>query len=121
MKCEISLDADIPHKKVVVVGNSASGLDISTQVSHVSSGPVLVSEKVVPVPTDTDLRENKERLPEIVQFKVEDRSVVFANGRIEKAVDHIIFCTGYQYSFPFLRALDPPVVTTGQRTEQAKE
>lgn len=34
----------------------------------------------------------------------------FANGNVEKDVDAVVFCTGYHYSFPFLRGLEPSIV-----------
>ncbi|KAK6598469.1 thiol-specific monooxygenase [Botrytis cinerea] len=68
-------------KKVIVVGNGASGLDIGTQIKYLA----------------------------------DIRGVRFDNGRIEKNVDAIVYCTGYFYSYPFLNSLKPPVVTTGRR------
>ena len=40
---------------------------------------------------------------------------MFEDGRIETDIDAVVYCTGYFYSYPFLRSLDPPVVTTGRR------
>lgn len=45
-----------------------------------------------------------------------DRAVRFANGRIEKGVDAVVFCTGYFYSYPFL-SKDLRLVSDGQRTQ----
>lgn len=39
----------------------------------------------------------------------------FVNGHEERNVDHIIFCTGYHFSIPFLSSLQPPLVTDGVR------
>ncbi|PKY03881.1 putative flavin dependent monooxygenase [Aspergillus campestris IBT 28561] len=103
-------------KKVIVVGSSASGLDIGNQINKVSKGKVLASHRVMPLPTTTD----KIYVPEIVEFlspATHDRAVRFADGRVEAQVDAILFCTGYFYSFPFLSSLDPPVVTDGRRVE----
>jgi cation diffusion facilitator CzcD-associated flavoprotein CzcO len=52
-------------------------------------------------------------MPEISEFIPDDRSVRFSNGEIESGIDAIVFCTGYFYSFPFLRNLSPPVITDG--------
>lgn len=105
-------------KKVVVVGSSASAIDIGAQISEVSKGKLLVSERsesyLQPPPT-TD----KIYFPEIVEFLPSanhDRAIRFANGRVESEIDAIVFCTGYLYSFPFLSSLDPPVITDGRRT-----
>lgn len=95
------------------MGNSASGVDISRQISTFAH--VIVSEKEKP----TTLLSDSEFITyrsEIAQFIPEDRTVRFVNGDIETEVDHVIFCTGYQYSFPFLKDLDQPVDTGGERT-----
>jgi len=41
--------------------------------------------------------------------------VQFANGHEEGDVDHIVFCTGYHFSIPFLSRLQPPIITDGVR------
>ncbi|KAJ5647243.1 hypothetical protein N7490_003615 [Penicillium lividum] len=106
------------EKKVVVVGSSASGLDIGAQINEVSKGKVIVSQKsesylAASSPSDKIIR------PEIVEFlspAEQDRGLRFADGHIEKEVDAVVFCTGYFYSFPFLSSLNPPVITHGWRT-----
>ena len=104
-------------KKVVVVGSSASAIDIGAQISEVSKGNLLFSQRtesfLQPAPSD-----DKTYLPEIVKFLSpanHDRAIRFADGRIEDEIDAIVFCTGYFYSFPFLSSLDPPVITDGRR------
>lgn len=105
-------------KKVVVVGSSASGLDIGTQINEVSKGKLLVSqrsESYLAAPPNGD----KIICPEIVEFlpsTTHDRGIKFADGRIEEHVESIVFCTGYFYSYPFLSSLNPPAVTDGWRT-----
>ncbi|CAI7666978.1 unnamed protein product [Penicillium palitans] len=105
-------------KKVVVVGNSASGLDIGGQINEVSQGKLLLSqlsESYLAAPPNGD----KIICPEIVEFlpsTTHDRGIKFADGRIEEHVDAIVFCTGYFYSYPFLSSLNPPAVTHGWRT-----
>lgn len=36
---------------------------------------------------------------------MEQRSVIFANGKEERDIDSIVFCTGYEYEYPFLSRL----------------
>ncbi|GLA49322.1 hypothetical protein AnigIFM63604_004985 [Aspergillus niger] len=104
-------------KKVIVVGTSASGLDIGNQINEVSKGKLLVSQR-----TETPLASaasDKIYLPQIVEFlppHTHNRAVRFANGHIEQDIDAIVFCTGYLYSFPFLSSLNPPLITDGRRT-----
>lgn len=99
---------------------SSSGLpltrfvqDIGTQISKVCRKPLLNS-----VRTSSPLKlgqENKEEVPPIAEFLAKERAVRFEDGRIERDIDAIVYCTGYFYSYPFLRSLDPPVVTHGRR------
>ncbi|KAJ5099642.1 hypothetical protein N7532_006643 [Penicillium argentinense] len=106
-------------KKVVVVGSSASGLDIGSQISEVSKGSIVVSQRAesylaASAPGDKII------CPEIIEFlspSTHDRAIKFADGRVEDQIDAIVFCTGYFYSYPFLSSLSPPVVTDGWRTK----
>ncbi|KAL5338097.1 hypothetical protein BJX70DRAFT_217001 [Aspergillus crustosus] len=102
--------APFTDKKVIVIGSSASGLDIGNQINEVSKGKVLASQRSVTTATD------KAYYPEIVEFlspDSHDRAVQFADGRIEHDIDAIVFCTGFFYSFPFLSSL--PIITDGRR------
>ena len=45
-----------------------------------------------------------------------DRAVQFSDGRAEKDVDAVVFCTGYFYSYPFL-SKDLDLVSDGRRTQ----
>jgi hypothetical protein len=76
---------------------------------------VIVSEKEKPTSIHNGSMSITYR-PEISEFTSQDRAVRFVDGHIETDIDSILFCTGYQYSFPFLRGLMYPVVTTGERT-----
>ncbi|OQD88223.1 hypothetical protein PENANT_c004G02695 [Penicillium antarcticum] len=105
-------------KKVVVVGSSASGLDIGAQINEVSKGQVVVSQKSESYLAASSAG-NQIICPEIVAFlppTKHNRGIKFADGRIEEEIDAVVFCTGYFYSFPFLSSLNPPVITHGWRT-----
>ncbi|KAK2748481.1 hypothetical protein FQN57_000614 [Myotisia sp. PD_48] len=106
------------NKKVIVVGNSASGLDIGSQISQVCRSPLLSSVKSESYFIKGSASDRKE-YPPIVEFlspTTHNRAVRFSNGEVEKDIDAIIYCTGYLYSYPFLPSLDPPVITDGART-----
>ncbi|KAE8441528.1 hypothetical protein EG329_004874 [Mollisiaceae sp. DMI_Dod_QoI] len=106
--------APFSGKKVIVVGNAASGLDIGNQISAVCNQPLLNSvREPAELPIGVD---DKEEVPAIAEYLVDCRGVRFEDGRIEKEIDAIVYCTGYLYSFSFLKSLDPPLVTTGRRT-----
>lgn len=104
-------------KKVLVVGNGASGIDIGAQISKVSKGSLLRTERSESY-LQAGSTPGEVMYPEIVEFlspASHDRAVRFADGRIESNLDSIVFCTGYLYAFPFLRSLDHPVITDGRR------
>ncbi|KAH8891186.1 FAD/NAD(P)-binding domain-containing protein [Thozetella sp. PMI_491] len=101
-------------KKVIVVGNSASGLDIGNQISRVSQQPLLWSVRT-PTPPENQHWITGDELPEIVEFLVKERGVKFKNGRIEKDVDAIVYATGYLFSLPFLNSFRPSLLTDGRR------
>ncbi|KAI4231301.1 MAG: hypothetical protein LQ349_005702 [Xanthoria aureola] len=106
-------------KKVLVVGNSSSGLDIANQISTVSRHPVWNSERSKK--PDLESSESwKKVVPEVAEFissSEAPRALRFADGQVVSEVDAIVFCTGYYYSFPFLSSLQPPVIVTGERAE----
>jgi cation diffusion facilitator CzcD-associated flavoprotein CzcO len=100
-------------KKVIIIGGGASGLDIGNQISLVCQKPLLNS-----VRSDEHLKldkENKEEVSPIAEYLEIERGVRFEDGRVEKDIDAIVYCTGYLYAYPFLKSLDPPIVTTGRR------
>ncbi|KAL4788510.1 hypothetical protein BJX76DRAFT_315859 [Aspergillus varians] len=107
------------NKKVIVIGSSASGLDIGNQINEVSKGKVLASQRTdlyLSPSTATD----KAYYPEIIEFlssATHERAVRFADGRIEQDINAIVFCTGFFYSFPFLSSLNPPIITHGRRVQ----
>lgn len=105
---------DYAGKKVLVVGNAASGLDIATQISRHSKVPLLLS---VHEPTSEEHLEHTraEEVPAIEEFLVEERGVRFQDGRVEKDLDAILYCTGYLFAFPFLETLTPGLVSNGRR------
>lgn len=107
------------RQKVIVVGNSASGIDLSAQISTVCQKPVIVSEKATAAAVEE--RDWARRVPEISEFILEDRAVRFSNGELERDIDAVVFCTGYFYSFPFLQSLSPPVITDGSSARHLYE
>ncbi|KAK4138750.1 FAD/NAD(P)-binding domain-containing protein [Trichocladium antarcticum] len=101
-------------KKVIVVGNAASGLDIAAQISPVCQKPLLLSVRTATSEANLAWCGAAE-VPVIEEFLAAERAVRFQDGRIEKDVDAVVFATGYFYAFPFLRSLKPPAVTDGRR------
>ena len=103
-------------KKVVVVGNSASGIDIAGQITPYCNQPLISSSKsesyFLP-----ETPPNQLDRPPISKFIPENRTIEFEDGSRESEVDTVLYCTGYFYSFPFISGLDPPLITTGERVE----
>ncbi|KAF2021363.1 flavin-containing monooxygenase [Aaosphaeria arxii CBS 175.79] len=103
-------------KKVVVVGNSASGVDISAQLVSVTEQPIIWSirsaSQLKPLPDP-----QRPEYSKISKFVPDDGSIHFDDGRIEHDVDAIIFATGYYYSLPFLSSLKPQPVGDGRRVQ----
>jgi len=92
-------------KKVLVVGNSASGLDIAGQLASCAQHPVYLSSRsasqLAPLGGGPVWRKD---IAEIEEFVVDggDRVVRTRDGDVLGGFDSIIFATGYFYSFPFL-------------------
>ena len=105
-------------KKVIIVGNAASGTDIASQIGAVSKHPLLMSQRSESIlAIDVDYKED---LPEIEEFLPDShgtRAVRFANGRIEEDIDAVIFATGYYYAFPFFPLLESKLISTGERVQ----
>ncbi|KFK43478.1 hypothetical protein AALP_AA1G130200 [Arabis alpina] len=86
---------------VVVIGNFASGADISRDIMTVAKEVHIASRSN---PSETyEKRPGSENLwlHSMVESAHEDGSLVFKNGKVIK-VDTIVHCTGYVYHFPFL-------------------
>ncbi|KAL1894757.1 monooxygenase [Sporothrix stenoceras] len=102
-------------KKVIVVGNSASGLDIATQIKTVTKE--LYMSVHSPVISDLFKRlTGAEEVPEIAEFLVEERGVRLTDGHVLHDIDNVIFCTGYLFSLPFLEKSKPLAEDAADKT-----
>jgi cation diffusion facilitator CzcD-associated flavoprotein CzcO len=106
---------DFASKKVIVVGNSASGADISAQAAAQCQPPLLWSSKSVSLfsATHSSGRASRREVPPIKRFLPGSRSVEFEDGTIESDIDNIMFATGYFYSLPFLENVKPALIKDG--------
>lgn len=87
----------------MVIGNSASGHDITAALVGVAKSPVYQSRRSPsrwdgPKPPD-----GIEWKPVIKQYR-SNGDVVFDDGSTLSSIDAIIYCTGYRPSFPFWNA-----------------
>ncbi|ANB15025.1 Fmo1p [Sugiyamaella lignohabitans] len=103
-------------KNVLVVGNAASGIDISVQLLGYANQPIYRS---VRSPTSSQLQTKKiKEVAQVAKYDFLTRSAVLEDGSIVKDIDHILFCTGYLYSFPYLKSYsygENAIITDGSR------
>lgn len=118
------------NKKVLIIGNSASGVDIAAQVSRFCKQPLLLSSRSKSMFASGAAWKDVAEIAEIAEFinpeiseasafpcsSDNHRAVRFADGSVEVHIESVIFATGYFFSFPFLSNLEPPIITDGFRT-----
>ena len=103
-------------KKVVIIGNSASGVDIASHIATVCRNPIIASSRSnSPLAYDANYKDNVGEILEFLPPSQEHRAIRFAGGRIETDVDAVLFATGYLYSLPFLPTLGSSLISTGER------
>ncbi|KAF3994550.1 hypothetical protein FT663_01350 [Candidozyma haemuli var. vulneris] len=99
--------APFRDQNVIVVGGLTSGIDLSTQISTVARNTY------VSVKDDPKDHQNKNEavtvLPLITSYDYPSRTVKLVDGRVITDIDSIVFCTGYLYSYPFLKDYLPNV------------
>ncbi|KAM0249688.1 hypothetical protein ACHAQJ_008949 [Trichoderma viride] len=100
------------HKKTVVVGNGPSGTDIAFQINRTSAHKTMVSVRT-PTPPARLAYMACDEVSEIEEFIIDGRGIRFKDGRVETAVDSVIFCTGFLYDFPFLSNLRHKLIIPG--------
>ena len=97
-----SIEYDSPEcfasETVLCVGGRASGSDLAKEISRYASHVYLSDSKVQAAETQG----NVTFVPRSISINAEG-CIAFANDcRITPRVDTIIFCTGYDYHFPFI-------------------
>jgi cation diffusion facilitator CzcD-associated flavoprotein CzcO len=111
---------DYKDQKVLVIGNSASGLDIAHQVSQQAQKPVIISSRSASTFARGPLSPSTKGVGQCAEFlppSAHNRGVRFEDGTIEENIDHVLFCTGYFYSVPFMKDFQPALITDGLRTQ----
>lgn len=113
-------------KRVVVVGNSASGLDIAFHLAPSVAAPLYLSHRspASPLFAGSYASPHIEDVPEIQSFDptLSPPRINLSDGSTLSSIDKILFCTGYHHAYPFLRSFPthslPPLTTSGTHTEQ---
>jgi hypothetical protein len=91
------------NKRVLVIGNSASGHDITTQL--VKSGklklPVYQSRRSASRWDGVSPPAGVEWKPVIQEYSSSTNEIIFVDNTRLTDIDAVIYCTGYKASFPF--------------------
>lgn len=82
---------------VLIIGAGPSGMDLTQHISKTAK-QVFLSHHLVDPPS-TDFMGAVTQKPDVKYFTT--TGAVFMDGNLEE-FDSVIYCTGYQYSFPFL-------------------
>lgn len=113
---------DFAGQKVLVIGNSASGLDIAGQLAPCAQQPVYLASRSASQLAPTGGGPNwRKDVSEIEEFLVDDgnRTVRTKNNELISNLDAVIFATGYFYSFPFLSTSSTPSTSNSSSKTQS--
>ncbi|XAR63198.1 hypothetical protein NMG60_11023050 [Bertholletia excelsa] len=89
------------NQVVIIIGNGASAVDISREIASVAKEVHLSSRSPSVQASKLDKHDNIWQHGKI-KYACEDGNVAFEDGLVVQA-DTILHCTGYNFSFPFLR------------------
>ncbi|KAH7083972.1 dimethylaniline monooxygenase (N-oxide forming) [Paraphoma chrysanthemicola] len=91
------------NQRVLVIGNSASGHDITTQLvqSNALAGPVFQSRRSKSRWDGDTAPPGVVWKPMIREYIASTSAIVFEDGSVLDDIDAVIYCTGYKPSFPF--------------------
>lgn len=91
------------NKRLVVVGSRASGADLTKYSSDVATTVYQLIRNIANTKRFSK-RANVFVKPEISSVSVKDGvTVTFADGSLVSQIDHIVFATGFQFSYPYLK------------------
>ncbi|OTA99447.1 hypothetical protein M426DRAFT_325102 [Hypoxylon sp. CI-4A] len=91
-------------KKVVVIGNSASGHDLTAELVSTAAHPVYQSRRSRSRWDGAEPPAGISWKPVIEEYVPSTGRIVFADGSHLDDVDAVVYGTGYQPSFPFWRS-----------------
>lgn len=88
------------HKRILVIGNSASGHDVTVGIVKTAQFPVYQSRRT---PSHWDGNEPPEGIvwKPVIREYLPTGEILFEDGSILRDIDQVIYCTGYKASFPF--------------------
>lgn len=88
------------NKKVLLIGNSASGHDLTTEIVSTAHLPVYQSRRSRSRWDGNEPPDGIEWKPIIKEYKL-DGGIIFEDDTYMDDIDTVIYCTGYKASFPF--------------------
>lgn len=111
--------ADTANQKVLVVGGSVSSHEIIHEILEVAQAPVYAAIRGEPIPAfgwvPFEHPKIEVRQQQISRLDAATGRVHFADGTYLDNLDHIVFGTGYTFSFPFLPHVQERVSTAYRR------
>ena len=90
-------------KKVIVIGNSASGYDVARDLLSTARLPVYQSRRSKGRSEGDEPPPGIEWKPVITEYEAATGRITFADGTHLDDVDAVIYCTGYRPSYPMVR------------------
>lgn len=90
-------------QRVLVIGNSASGHDVTAELVSAARNPVYQSRRSKSRWDGDEPPAGIAWKPIVSEYVPEDGSIVFEDGTRLNDIDAVIYCTGYKASFPFVR------------------
>ncbi|KAJ6014895.1 hypothetical protein N7540_009486 [Penicillium herquei] len=96
---------DFKQKRVIIIGNSSSGQDLTTAIVKEAALPLWQSRRS-PGRWDGDNPPPGVEWKPIIEEYLPSGDIIFVDGSVIKSdeVDKVIYCTGYKPSFPFWNA-----------------
>lgn len=88
-------------RTVALLGASASGLDLSTEIAAVARRVYWCADAFARLPDEDRVRGNVERTAAVTAL-LADGGLAIRGGARLPPVDALLLCTGYRYQFPFL-------------------
>jgi Flavin-binding monooxygenase-like len=88
------------NKKILIIGNSASGHDLSTELIKHAKLPVYQSIRSKSRWDGNKPPPGISWLPIVSQY-LPNGQILFTDGTCLDNIDTVIYCTGYKHSFPF--------------------
>lgn len=121
-----SIEYDLPEKfkdkRILCIGGRASGADIAREMAEAGASHVYVSDAAKDDGKVETLGDQLSWVPRTTGVR-EDGSLEFdLDCAIHPRVDVIVFCTGYDYDFPFIdESSNLPLTSANRRVEPLYE